>query len=96
MSGTPAKGPWRRGLLWEILVNALLPYATYLVLTRAGFATVPALVAGAAFPAIAALITGRLSIRRRRWRIRPFHDAVLTSFAPAVTFRGKIVPLGSI
>jgi hypothetical protein len=47
----------RNGLLRDVGVNAVLPYVTYLVLTHQGVPTVPALVAGAVFPASAALIT---------------------------------------
>jgi hypothetical protein len=56
-------GSSRKGLLRDIGVNAVLPYVTYLVLTRQGVPTVPALVAGAVFPASAAIIT---IVRERR------------------------------
>lgn len=45
-----------RGLLRDLLINAGLPLAAYLLLTRFGFSTVAALLVGAAFPAVAAVI----------------------------------------
>ena len=47
----------RAALLRDIGVNAVAPYATYLILHGAGIATVPALAAGAMFPAGAVLVT---------------------------------------
>jgi hypothetical protein len=43
------------GLSRSIGVNAVLPYVTYVLLTRYGVATVPALAAGAVFPATTTL-----------------------------------------
>ncbi len=50
-------------MLRDIVVNAALPYATYLLLTRQGMPTVPALAAGSAFP-IAAILFGWFRERR--------------------------------
>lgn len=59
MNQTPTTEPARSdrwGLVLNIVVNAVLPYVTYLLLTRYGVATVPALVAGAVFPATATVV----------------------------------------
>jgi hypothetical protein len=53
----------RKVLLRDIGVNAVLPYATYLVLSYQGVATVQALAAGTVFP-IAAIILGFVRERR--------------------------------
>jgi hypothetical protein len=53
----------RRGLIRDIGVNAVAPYATYLGLTAYGVDTVWALVAGAIFPTAAILFS---AIRQRR------------------------------
>lgn len=53
----------RRGLVLNIVVNAVLPYATYLLLTWYGVATVPALVSGAIFP-LTATVVGMVRSRR--------------------------------
>jgi len=60
-------------------VNALLPYVTYLVLTRYGVTTVPALAAGAVFPAAATLI-GML----RSGRVEALGIIVLTATAASI------------
>jgi hypothetical protein len=59
----PPQAVDRRGLIRDIVVNAVLPYATYLGLTACGVDTVWALVAGAVFP-IASILFG--AIRQRR------------------------------
>ena len=53
----------RTALLRSILVNAGLPYATYLVLTYQGVPTVQALALGALFP-VGAIIVGFIRERR--------------------------------
>ena len=58
-----AAGPSRRGLLRNIGVNAVLPYVTYILLTKYGVAIVPALLASAVFPA-AETVFGIVSARR--------------------------------
>ncbi|MBS0558947.1 MAG: hypothetical protein JSR21_02725 [Proteobacteria bacterium] len=50
-------------MLRDIVINAALPYATYLLLSRMGVPTVPALAAGSVFP-IAAILIGWLRERR--------------------------------
>jgi hypothetical protein len=52
---TPEPQARSKGLLRSIGFNAVLPYVTYLLLTRYGIATVPALAAGAVFPAATTL-----------------------------------------
>jgi hypothetical protein len=59
----PPQAVDRRGLIRDIGVNAVLPYATYLALTACGVETVWALVAGAVFPT-ASILFG--AIRQRR------------------------------
>jgi hypothetical protein len=60
---TDDERPERRGLIWNIGVNAVLPYATYLLLSWYGIATVPALVAGAVFP-LTSTVVGMIRSRR--------------------------------
>lgn len=84
MTASPApeaapQGPDRRGLIRDIGINAVMPYVTYLVLTGYGVETVPALVAGAAFP-IASILFG--IIRERR--IQAIGVIVLTATAASV------------
>jgi hypothetical protein len=73
------RGPGRRGLIRDIGVNAVLPYATYLGLTAWGVDSVPALVAGAVFP-VAAILFG--AIRQRR--VQAIGIIVLTATAASV------------
>ena len=73
----PEKG--RRGLLQEIGVNAVLPYATYFALTGQGVPTVTALLAGTVFPVGAAL----LSIYQER-RVAALGVIVLAATAASV------------
>src|SRR4051794_29553088 len=65
MGGTVAgdRRARRLALLRDIGINAVVPYVTYLALRHAGVAVVPALAAGAIFPAGAATLT---FIRARR------------------------------
>jgi hypothetical protein len=72
-------GPDRRGLIRDIGINAVLPYATYLALTAYGVASVWALVAGAIFPT-AAILFG--AIRQRR--VQAIGIIVLTATAASV------------
>jgi hypothetical protein len=72
-------GPDRRGLIRDIGINAVLPYATYLALTAYGVETVWALVAGAIFPT-AAILFG--AIRQRR--VQAIGIIVLTATAASV------------
>lgn len=69
----------RRGLIRDIGVNAVAPYATYLGLTAFGVDTVWALVAGAIFPT-AAILVG--AIRQRR--VQAIGIVVLTATAASV------------
>ncbi len=71
--------PGRRGLIRDIGVNAVAPYATYLGLTAYGVDTVWALVAGAIFPT-AAILVG--AIRQRR--VQAIGILVLTATAASV------------
>jgi hypothetical protein len=73
------EGPDRRGLIRDIGVNAVLPYATYLALTAYGVGTVPALVTGAIFPTASILIG---AIRQRR--VQAIGIIVLTATAASV------------
>ncbi|MFO1028859.1 MAG: VC0807 family protein [Acetobacteraceae bacterium] len=59
MSPAPSPRPRRGALLRDIGVNAVVPYVTYLLLRHLGVAVIPALAAGAVFPAGAALVTFR-------------------------------------
>lgn len=77
--GTPPGGPNRRTLIRDIVLNAGLPYATYLILTQYGVATVPALVSGAIFP-VGAIIW---SAARER-RIQAIGVIVLAATAASV------------
>ena len=72
-------GPGRTALIRDIGVNAVAPDATYLALTAYGVATVPALVAGAIFPA-GAILFG--AIRQRR--VQALGIIVLTATAASV------------
>ncbi len=54
---TPDRQARRTALLRDIGINAVAPYATYLVLHLAGVAVIPALAAGAVFPAGATVVT---------------------------------------
>jgi hypothetical protein len=54
-AGTGEGGSRRRALLRDIVVNAVLPFGAYLLLTARGVPVVPALAAGALFPAAAAI-----------------------------------------
>ena len=69
----------RRGLIRDIGVNAVAPYATYLGLTAYGVDTVTALVAGAIFPT-GAIVFG--AIRQRR--VQAIGIIVLTATAASV------------
>ena len=62
-SPTGRPGPGRAGLLRDVLVNAVLPYATFLLLRHYGVATVHALVAGAVFPMASTVVA---FVRERR------------------------------
>jgi hypothetical protein len=75
----PPQAVGRRGLIRDIIVNAVLPYATYLGLTAWGVATVPALVAGAVFPTTSILFG---AIRQRR--VQAIGIIVLTATAASV------------
>jgi hypothetical protein len=79
MMPAPPSQSARHGLLQDVGVNAILPYVTYLVLTGQGVPTVPALAAGAAFPACAACVT----IARQR-RVAALGVIVLTATAASV------------
>jgi hypothetical protein len=72
-------GSDRRGLLRNIGINAVLPYATYLLLTHYGVATVPALVMGAVFPAADTLLG---AVRSRR--VEALGIIVLTATSASV------------